>query len=176
MKTGQDSLWPQGEQERHGDAVIIGQYRYALWRRWEQGPQQLLWVLLNPSTATGETDDPTLRRLLFYSKRLGFNALAVGNLFAYRSASPDALPRVKEEAIGDENDRYLLQLVHESTTIVVGWGAGGGLHGRDPVVLKLLQETQRPLFCLGYTQYGAPRHPLYCRNDAALQPYPAIRS
>lgn len=172
MEPAQDSLWPAETPEKQSDAVIVGQYRYALWRRWEPGSKQLLWVLLNPSSADSETDDPTLRRLLFYSKRLGFNSLAVGNLFAYRSPSPDALPRDKEAAIGPENDRYLLQLAYESTEIVVGWGAGGGLHGRDPVVLKLLQRVQKSLFCLGYTQYGAPRHPLYCRNDAEFLPHP----
>lgn len=173
----QTSLWaPENtkkpDQAITGEAIISGAYRYALWRRWQQGTGQLLWVLVNPSTATGETDDPTLRRLLFYSKRLGFSSLAVGNLFAYRSSSPDALPLNRGEAVGEENDQYLTRLMEEATEIVVGWGAAGGLFGRSVEVLKRLQEAKKPISCLGLTQYKAPKHPLYCRNDAILQPYP----
>ena len=58
------------------------QYRYALWRKWADGPQ-VLFVMLNPSTADESVDDPTIRRCISFAKAWGFGSLSVGNLFAF---------------------------------------------------------------------------------------------
>ena len=61
------------------DALLspCGCYRYALWRRWEPGPQ-VLFIMLNPSTADELTDDPTIRRCIGFARSWGFGSLAVG--------------------------------------------------------------------------------------------------
>ncbi len=49
--------------QRQGNgAILSGRYRYLLWRTWDETCPRLLWVLLNPSKADEQTDDPTLRR------------------------------------------------------------------------------------------------------------------
>ena len=45
-----------------------GQYRYRLWRTWDPSLHKLVWVMLNPSTADGQTDDPTIRRCISVAK------------------------------------------------------------------------------------------------------------
>jgi len=65
-------------------ALMVGDYRYHLWRTWDETRPRLLWVMLNPSTADGETDDPTVRRCIGFSKGWGYGSIEIVNLFAYR--------------------------------------------------------------------------------------------
>ena len=53
-----------------------GRYRYSLTRRWASGGDTVAFVLLNPSTADAERDDPTIRRCMGYAKHWGCAALA----------------------------------------------------------------------------------------------------
>lgn len=47
-----------------------------------------MFIMLTPSTADADTDDPTIRRCIGFAKSSGFGGLYVGNLFAYRSTQP----------------------------------------------------------------------------------------
>lgn len=71
---------PQGN-----GAIIRGRYRYLLWRTWDMTRPRLLWVLLNPSTADDQTDDPTLRRCIRFSRDWQYGGLEIVNLFAFRT-------------------------------------------------------------------------------------------
>lgn len=134
-------------------------YRYALWRRWSDGPQ-LLFVMLNPSTASETANDPTIRRCIGFARDWGYGALAVGNLFAWRTPSPARLKRARGP-VGGDNDAWLRRLAAESAMTVAGWGNHGALHGRDRIVRELLLDP----YVLGLTGANAPRHPLYVRAD-----------
>ncbi|MGO9598427.1 MAG: DUF1643 domain-containing protein [Isosphaeraceae bacterium] len=151
------------------DALLspCGCYRYALWRRWASGPQ-VLFVMLNPSTADELTDDPTIRRCIGFARSWGFGSLTVGNLFAYRAiyagelcASPDP--------VGSENDRWLTRLQEESSLTIAAWGNHGRLLGRSIAY----RRTMSGLHILGLTRLGEPRHPLYVDSDVVPQPWSA---
>lgn len=130
-------------------------YRYALWRKWADGPQ-VLFVMLNPSTADESTDDPTIRRCIGFAKAWGFSSLAVGNLFALRTPSPSQLMQ-NQSPIGDENDRWLHKLQQTATLTIAAWGNNGRLNGRSMSVAQLLSKPHT----LGLTKLAEPRHPLY---------------
>jgi len=115
--------------------------------------------MLNPSTADRQRDDPTIRRGIGFAARWGFGAVAVGNLFAFRTASPRVL-RQASHPVGRANDRWLLRLAAQSSRVIAAWGNEGVLLGRDAQVRRLLA----PLDTLGLTQRGQPRHPLYLRR------------
>ena len=60
-------------------------YRYSLTRSWNNSEKKVLFVMLNPSTATEIQNDPTVERCERRAKTLGYGAFKVCNIFAYRS-------------------------------------------------------------------------------------------
>jgi len=173
MTLSYQSAWP--DDACGGDALIEGPYRYLLRRWWGPRSEHLLWIMLNPSTADGQSVDATLLRCLAFSRREGYDRLVLANLFAYRSTRSEAL-RMATDPVGPDNDSHIKQAIAGASQVVLGWGALGGLLGRDRAVLTLLRQANQPAFCLGYTAHGAPRHPLYTRKDMPLLPYPAKQS
>ncbi len=155
-------------------AIIVGRYRYLLWRTWAAARPRLLWVLLNPSTADGQTADPTLRRCIGFSREWGYGGLEIVNLFAFRTRQPHDLQSTPDP-VGSENDRYLAEAATRATRILVAWGERGTYHQRDRTVLALLsQHAVQPLSCLGTTQNGCPCHPLYRARSTRPVPYQRV--
>lgn len=141
-------------------------YRYALTREWAAG-SRLLWVMLNPSTASESTNDPTVERCERRARALGFGGFRVVNLFALRATDPRAL-RAAADPVGPDNDTALSDGVIWADAVLCGWGGHGALHGRDRTVCTQLQQAGKPLWHLGLTQAGQPKHPLYI--GYAVQP------
>jgi hypothetical protein len=165
--------WVTGYAAFYGDTGKDGAYRYTLSRSWDYGNGTVNFIMLNPSTATAEVDDPTIRRCTQFARAWGYRRLVVTNLFAYRATDPAELRRVADP-VGPENDwhlRYCAQ--HEAERVVLAWGAHGGYRKRDESVLALLAKHLPRIepACLGVTKAGAPRHPLYLSASTPLQPY-----
>jgi hypothetical protein len=135
-------------------------YRYRLRRSFAGDvlappPNPVVFLMLNPSSATALEDDPTIRRCIGFAKAWGHSDLLVGNIFALRSTNPDALSG-HTDPIGPENDAVLADL--PDCMIVAAWGAHLMAARRSARVRELLG---RELHCLGTTNSGAPKHPLY---------------
>lgn len=153
------------------EAEVDGlRYRYWLHRELApDGKDGLVFVLLNPSTATATQDDPTIRRCVAFGKRWGYRDLTVVNLFALRATNPTELRQFGAAAIGEHNDEVLRWARAEprTQTVVAAWG-NHGLHlERDAVVLPII----RPTMALSVTKLGCPGHPLYLPAAAELAPY-----
>ena len=148
-----------------------GRYRYKLTRQWMLGPLLPL-VMLNPSTADAETDDPTIRRCMGFARREGAAGIVVVNRFAYRATDPAEMFKASDP-FGRDNDATLLAVAlmaaHTETPIVCAWGAASVSETRTPAILLSAGAT---LVCLGKTKHGRPRHPLYVRADQPFVPYP----
>jgi len=147
-----------------------GLYRYSLWREWDANAPRVAFVMLNPSRADANTDDPTLRRCLGFARSWGCGSIEVVNLFAYRASRPDIL-RVVLDPVGPENDRYLQEAVERADQIIVAWGNRGSLRNRYQTVSSWLMSREN-LYCLGITQIGHPHHPLYVRSSKTPLSYP----
>ncbi|MEZ5776764.1 MAG: DUF1643 domain-containing protein [Paracoccaceae bacterium] len=145
-----------------------GAYRYLLTRDWGGGGR-ILYVLLNPSTATEERNDPTVERCERRARRAGYGGFAVANIFAFRATDPGDLKRA-EEPVGKRNDEVLLRAAAKARRIVCGWGNHGAHLERGDAVLRLLRTHGGMLWHLGLTSAGRPRHPLYVSYDRAFQP------
>jgi hypothetical protein len=131
-------------------------YRYALRRQWVARGSVVLFVGLNPSTADEEVDDPTIRRCIGFARDWGYGGMIMANLFAYRATHPAELKRVPEP-IGPRNNLWLAALAKQVHLVVCAWGNHGTFLQRDQNVLRRLSRA----YCLGRTQSGQPRHPLY---------------
>jgi len=143
-------------------------YRYDLTRHWGPKPYCVTWIMLNPSTADENTDDPTIRRCIAYSKAWGYDGLAVVNLFALRATHPRVM--IKHLAPeGPDNNLVIKARAESSPVVVAAWGLHGAHRGRARDVLALLDGVQ--LHCLGLTANGQPRHPLFVRGDEPLIRY-----
>lgn len=153
-------------EERGAVFSACGRYRYVLWRHWGGAPLSVAFLLLNPSTADAEKDDPTIRRCIRFAKRWGYGGLRIVNLFAWRSTDPRVLPGLKhphsEPGAPQRNDEAIFKALAETSFTVCAWGVWGSEHGADVRMLALLRETWKPkLRCLGKNSDGSPKHPLY---------------
>jgi hypothetical protein len=150
-----------------------GKYRYQLTRPPLPGRRVELptavWVMLNPSTADAEQDDPTIRRCRDFAARWGCNGIVVLNLYAYRATRPADLPRTAL-AIGALNDFYLSNYAVQRPDFVCAWGAKAD-RARAAEVCAILTKQGGRLFCLGVNKDGSPKHPLYVKADTSLVPY-----
>ena len=146
-------------------------YRYTLRRRLYKGNKILLVIGLNPSTADGTKDDPTVCRCAGFAERLKYDTLLIANLFALRSTDPRKLRQPEEkDPIGPRNDAWILRVARKAHKIVLAWGAGADwAPERSDQLLLLLAHYD--LYCFGTTKSGAPKHPLYLRSDTKLERY-----
>ncbi|TIY05976.1 MAG: DUF1643 domain-containing protein [Mesorhizobium sp.] len=173
-----------------------GTYRYRLWREWRLHPAPAQWdmwtdgrgkpivdgagaqlgepkicvfVMLNPSTADGNEDDPTISRCVGFAQAWGYDRLEVLNLFAYRATDPKSLLALNhdDDAVGEGNRAafdHVLVRNYPVGTIICAWGQHGTFLGQDETALGWMGSL--PRFALGLTKDGHPKHPLYLPRDA----------
>ena len=165
---------------------IHAEFRYILRRRIEYGAQiplyfptvpcnqhlSALWCMLNSSTATATVNDPTVGRVIDFTRSWRYGRAVVVNLGAARSPDPSELPEFVDP-IGPENDHHIRREAHNADLIVVAWGMNHKyLPGRADRVIQMLRDYgNKPLWCLGTTADGSPQHPLYLPKTTTLELY-----
>lgn len=147
-------------------------YRYELWRRWAAGPMLAL-CMLNPSRAGQRENDPTIRKCIGFSKRLGFSGIHVVNAFAARSTYPADLKKFSDP-VGPDNDATIVRVCTAAEQrVVIAWGASdiGGdiINARTRAVMGLLDQHHIRTFCFGRSKQGHPRHPLMLAYATQLE-------
>lgn len=158
-------------ESRGATISTCGAYRYRLWRRWGDGPH-VLWCMLNPSTADADLDDRTIRRCMGFARAWGYSAIEVVNLFAFRSTDPRQLTYAADP-VGPDNDMHLAEAGRAAALTIAAWGRRP--LGILPSTFKARIATARAalgggLRCLGRTDEGQPRHPLYLRTTVQHVP------
>lgn len=138
-----------------------GQYRYFLTREWDADKPRVCFIMLNPSVADAERDDPTIRRCIGFARAWGAGSLEVVNLFAYRATDPEQL-LTAADPIGPENDAYIAKAVKRASQVIVAWGAHAAAY-KERRAICVLDSLVSPL-CLDITKEGYPRHPLYIKG------------
>ena len=149
-----------------------GRYRYRLTRQWGPG-EPLVFVMLNPSTADAERDDPTIRKCIGFARRLGFHGVDVVNLFAYRATSPRALWAAPPAQRQGPGNRKALAEAFAGKTVVLAWGA----HARRAWLLarrteRAARRTASRVRVLKRLSDGIPAHPLMLPYACAAQADP----
>ena len=160
---------------RLGEAFFSedGVYRYTLTRDPDLVRRELpsiLWIMLNPSTADAQKDDPTIRRCRAFAGAWGYGRVEICNIFALRSTDPNQLYRAVDP-IGPDNDFHIAAAVGRAGGhVVAAWGTHAKLGDRDRAVMMLLRGLGVRPVCLGVNQDGTPRHPLYVASST----FPAL--
>lgn len=153
-----------------------GNYRYRLWREFrvpdlDRPMWRINFIMLNPSTADHDVNDPTVERCMRRAIDWGYDALDVTNIFALRSTDPAAL-KSHAEPIGPANDEAIVSTAKAADTVVVAWGQYGLLGDRAKAVLGRLREAGViDLLALRVALNGVPYHPLYLPYSLEPRPF-----
>lgn len=145
-------------------------YRYALSRTWDKKGKRVMFVMLNPSKATEQANDPTVGRCEARARTLGFGAFQVTNLFSLRETDPH-LMRKHPEPVGPDTDACLLAGARWADMTIAAWGVHGVHQDRHCRVLALFADAGIALHCFGLTKDGHPRHPLYLSYATQAEPW-----
>jgi hypothetical protein len=140
-------------------------YRYCLWRIWDESKPMIMFIGLNPSTGNEDQDDPTIRRIKGFANKWNFGGIYMLNLFTYITAYPEELKKCQDyikTAI-----TFLGVYSLKSEKIVFAWGSFPEAHERARKVISIFPKS----FCLGKNIDGSPKHPLYLKRDTELIPF-----
>ena len=134
-------------------------HRYKLSRHWDLNKPQLLYIMLNPSIGNESIDDPTIRRLLSFTRKFDYGGFFVGNLFTYITPNPKTL----DTSIGltNKNLNVLENLVSKVDNVVYAWGSS----------IEEPKEFRKFIFnpmCFGKNLNGTPKHPLYLPSSSKI--------
>lgn len=156
--------------KRSAEISDCGNYRWWLTRSWAGGNgQRVCFVMLNPSTADGMQDDPTIRRCIDFAQRWGYSALSVRNLFPYRATDPRVLKTISRTvATGGQRGNVELNAARTADVLIAAWGRDVP-YGRTAEAFNAFVGV--PVYCLGTTAKGSPRHPLYVPKLRPLEPF-----
>lgn len=138
-------------------------YRYELRRVWNHKEKLVCWIMLNPSTADAEHNDPSVQRCMNYTKSWKYGGVIITNLFGLRSTDPKKLWSTNEP-IGPGNEEFIINADKEADLTVMAWGIHGLYKNQAQHILNFLRQ---PHF-LSLTRNCCPRHPLYLKKN--LQP------
>jgi len=141
------------------------EYRYRLSRTWDGAKPFALFVLMNPSTADPNSDDPTVAKCCRFAQAWGYGGIVVANTFAYRCTDQKRLLEIADP-IGAENDKHIIETAKKAAIVVFAYGEPHrALRDRGPALAKLLIEKAhvRP-HVLSLGKKGTPKHPLYLKE------------
>ena len=157
----------------------------------------VMFLLLNPSTATEVVTDPTVARCVKRARRMGFGGIEVCNLYAFRSTDPKALYEI-DDPVGPDNVREIKAAAAACSVIILGWGkpgfavsninrdtfsVGWGRDEDNPDAIysystevigwaaSHCRHSDKELLCLGVNKDGSPKHPLYISGKTEPVPF-----
>ena len=133
--------------------------RFSLSRIWDQKKPKLLYIMLNPSIADDKRDDPTIKRLIFFTKKFRYGGFYVANLFTQITPYPKELNM--DNLSKKNNFKIINDLIKKSDSIVYAWG---NLVSEPRDLLEIIDS---PL-CFGKNLNGTPKHPLYLPSNSKL--------
>ena len=137
-------------------------HRYRLSRHWDLNKPEILYIMLNPSIGNESIDDPTIKRLLSFTRKFDYGGFFVGNLFTYITPNPKTL----DTSIGltNKNLNILSNLVSKVDKVVYAWGNSI----EEPNEFK--KFISGPM-CFGKNLNGTPSHPLYLPSSSELESF-----
>lgn len=146
--------------------------RYALG---EPGSYNLVVVGLNPSTATPEKLDPTIKTIRKIVEKENLNGWIMINLYPMRTPNPNELPFTMDEKIAKKNIEVIKWIVQKYMIgrVYAAWGSN--IEKRGYLVdecQKIVDSISEEWFVRGTTKNGHPKHPLYVPVEEKMEWFP----
>ena len=134
-------------------------HRYELSRHWDLSKSDILFIMLNPSIANEDIDEPTIKRLISFTREFKHGGFFVANLFTYITPYSKTL----DTSIGltKLNLKTIKNLVNKVDEVIYAWGNSI----KEPQELKNLVKNPK---CFGKNLNGTPKHPLYLSSNSKL--------
>ncbi|MGN1345323.1 MAG: DUF1643 domain-containing protein [Eubacteriales bacterium] len=152
------------------------EYRYLLGTK---GERPLIAVGVNPSTASPDNLDNTLKSVERIALGNGYDSFLMFNVYAQRATDPRHMEREFNETLHRENMAAFAYALSLSDHPAV-WAAWGTIVTMRPYLRRCVSDMAalgRQYGAMWYTcgarskNGGHPHHPLYLRRDALLEPF-----
>jgi len=134
------------------------------------GTRTLCVGMQNPSVAEAEDEtknDPTILRLIGFTTRLAFGRLVVVNTYKRRATDPLDLYRWLYSMGFDGREQHRRSALDTAIAeakaadmFIAAWGNGDGKDGWPKRFADGLVAAGIDLYAFGFTNIGAPKHPL----------------
>jgi hypothetical protein len=153
-------------------------YRYDLWRRWDSSLEDLVFIMMHPSTADADINDATIEICIDVAKHLNTNGRKYGgiyvvNIFAYRSKEPENLLEAVDP-VGQENMTYIKKALQNRDRIICAWGSkcSDKLQKLCPQLdtVKAVLRTAANLESLKVNADSEPHQPLFLEDKYLFNP------
>lgn len=146
------------------------QYRHILGRRVSAGNSVVVWGMLNPSIADAVKNDPTVTRVIGFTRDMGKSIALVVNVSDYIATQPIDLVDAGAP-VSSLWAPFIMAAVQRADLVICGWGANGRALPMSVADFLRIVRTNfvGPLHCLRLTKKTKqPEHPLML--PAALRP------
>lgn len=156
-----------------------GTLRYEIRRWWVDSPTRwAAWLMLNPSVAAKDRNDPTALRVTHFSRAAGCDGWIGVNLYPFISSQPKAMwswanwqahgPAWEVRDALHANLADIEAAARMSVLRMVAFGASPVYHDEAWLEMCLeafgqpadLAEADEQFYCLGVNSTGQPLHPL----------------
>jgi hypothetical protein len=158
-------------------------YRFVLGESNKNDKNPLIFICINPSTATQEKLDPTSRKVKAISKANDHDSWIMLNVCSQRAVKPNALASTCDQEMHKKNIEVIKEYVKDGSTVVAAWGDSIGV--RDYLITCLkeiinalngVKINWKHLIVADFTNDGNPRHPLslsanFLLNDFGIEAY-----
>lgn len=152
------------------------EYRYILGTR---GERPLICIGINPSTASPDDLDNTLKSVERIALHNGYDSFIMFNVYAQRATNPDDMEKRFNRTLHEENMKafeYILKLSKDSPSVWAAWG--NIIEKRDYLkscVSDMVDLGKRYNACWyssgKISKKGHPHHPLYLPKTSALDTF-----
>lgn len=158
-------LYEQSEDKR---------YRYVIGKR---GKNPLICIGVNPSTASPEDLDPTMKTVERIAGRKGYEGYIMLNLYPMRATNPQSMDKKMDESAASCNLNVIEEILKDGEFDI--WAAWGTLIETEQYlkdclegIVKIAEKYGCHWYTIGErTKAGHPHHPLYLRRDAEMEPF-----
>lgn len=152
------------------------EYRYILGTR---GKKPLICIGINPSTATPDNLDNTLKSVERIAHYNGYDSFIMFNVYAQRATDPDMMEKELNRELHMQNLEAFSYILENSVNTPGIWAAWGAIvEKRDYLygcILDMAEISERygaKWYTSGaISKKGHPHHPLYLKSTSGLDEF-----